>query len=149
MVAGAAPMTTRAHFLERALSLLGVPYIWGGKSSTGIDCSGLVTVALFDAGGPDWRSTRWSGRLHAELPSVDVLSPGDLVFYGPSETAISHVMVHVAEGLLVGACGGDAGCRTLNEAARRKARVKFRHLADYRPHDIRGFRRLPLETPNA
>jgi cell wall-associated NlpC family hydrolase len=37
-------------YVETALQFLGVPYLWGGKDSTGLDCSGLIQVALARAG---------------------------------------------------------------------------------------------------
>ena len=39
-----------ADFVETALRFMGTPYLWGGRSSLGIDCSGLVQIALAAAG---------------------------------------------------------------------------------------------------
>jgi hypothetical protein len=42
--------TTEPDFVAVALRFLGVPYLWGGKTSLGLDCSGLVQIALAAAG---------------------------------------------------------------------------------------------------
>jgi cell wall-associated NlpC family hydrolase len=73
---------SRESFLSAVLVLEGVPYKWGGKSARGIDCSGLVTLALKACGGPDLRQTHNSDRLWLELPEVVEPSMGDLAFYG-------------------------------------------------------------------
>ena len=41
---------TAEDFVATALSFLGMPYLWGGRTSLGLDCSGLVQVALNAAG---------------------------------------------------------------------------------------------------
>ena len=41
---------TRGDFLETAKLLLGTPYLWGGRGGLGIDCSGLIQIALAAAG---------------------------------------------------------------------------------------------------
>ena len=45
-----APSSTEADFVAVAERFVGTPYLWGGKSSLGIDCSGLVQIALNAAG---------------------------------------------------------------------------------------------------
>ena len=40
----------RETIIELAISLLGVPYLWGGRSSFGYDCSGFVQMVLKTAG---------------------------------------------------------------------------------------------------
>lgn len=134
----------RTLFLARALSFIGTPYLWNGKTPTGVDCSGLVTLALWEAGGPDWRATHDSERLYAVLPPVKSPLPGDLAFYGRPDD-IDHVMVWLPLGLVFGACGGGRTTTSVAEANRVQARVKVRESLHYRP-DFQAFRSMPLSA---
>jgi len=69
-------------FVAVAESLIGAPYLWGGKSSLGIDCSGLVQVALLAAGVEAPRdSDMQEAQLGALLEPGAELRRGDLVFW--------------------------------------------------------------------
>lgn len=144
-------------FLAEVLGLVGTPYLWGGKSPSGIDCSGVVTFGLWKVGGPDWRRTYSSERLWTQLEPIRFPRSGDLAFYGKSPRDISHVMVVLPldwdalgssdeseASLVVGACGGDSRTTTLAEAQRRGARVQVKRGIHYRD-DFRGFRKLPID----
>lgn len=136
----------RTAFLKAALGFLGAPYLWGGRSWSGIDCSGLVTVALHAAGGPDWRATHNTDTLWGELAAVDLPAAGDLVFYGGSgPDDVEHVMIHLALGMVFGASGGGRHITDLVTAQKARASVKVFETIPYRP-DLRGFRTLPLTT---
>jgi cell wall-associated NlpC family hydrolase len=81
-----APLQDMASdFVGLAEQLLGTPYLWGGKSSLGIDCSGLVQLALAAAGIAAPRDTDMQEeRLGAALRIGDDLKGlrrGDLVFW--------------------------------------------------------------------
>jgi len=69
------------NFVEVAERFVGVPYLWGGKSSLGIDCSGLVQVALTAAGIPCPRDSDMQERTLGRPASLERLQPGDLVFW--------------------------------------------------------------------
>jgi cell wall-associated NlpC family hydrolase len=72
-------------FVAVAERFLGVPYLWGGKSSLGLDCSGLVQVALHAAGRPCPRDSDMQeaalGRPLALASDLSNLQRGDLVFW--------------------------------------------------------------------
>jgi hypothetical protein len=71
-------------FVEVAERFVGTPYLWGGKSSLGIDCSGLVQVALTAAGTgcPRDSDMQESGLGRALSPAeMKALRRGDLIFW--------------------------------------------------------------------
>lgn len=71
-----------ADFVAVAAGFLGVPYLWGGKSALGIDCSGLVQLSLEAAGHAAPRDTdlQFAG-LGTALASDEPPRRGDLVFW--------------------------------------------------------------------
>jgi cell wall-associated NlpC family hydrolase len=78
----APPPNSRADLAIRsALSFLGVPYVWGGASRSGVDCSGLVMLA-YDAAGISL--PHYSGAQYQDTERVPLydIEPGDLLFYG-------------------------------------------------------------------
>ncbi|HVH02879.1 MAG TPA: NlpC/P60 family protein [Amaricoccus sp.] len=74
-----APVEDWVGLAER---LAGAPYLWGGRSARGIDCSGLVQVALLAAGRSAPRDSDMQAALLGEaLPARGRLRRGDLVFW--------------------------------------------------------------------
>ena len=69
-------------FVAVAEIFVGVPYLWGGKGPDGIDCSGLVQIALHAAGRPCPRDSDMQEAVLGEpLSFREELSRGDLVFW--------------------------------------------------------------------
>ncbi|PPU75816.1 MULTISPECIES: C40 family peptidase [Xanthomonas] len=86
--------------LQRAMALLGTPYVWGGESTEGFDCSGLVGYVFKTALGIDLpRVSRDIARDEsAELiKDPNALKVGDLVFFG-KRGRIDHVGLVVGDG---------------------------------------------------
>lgn len=80
------PVSERAEdFVAIAEGFLGTPYLWGGKSALGIDCSGLVQLALAQAGIAAPRDTDLQQQaLGKSLPLAEAqtdLKRGDIVFW--------------------------------------------------------------------
>jgi Bacterial dipeptidyl-peptidase Sh3 domain/NlpC/P60 family len=80
-----APIASKEpDFVAVAERFVGVPYLWGGKTSLGIDCSGLVQIALTASGAACPRdSDMQEHALGTPLPTDDLagLRRGDLIFW--------------------------------------------------------------------
>jgi hypothetical protein len=68
-------------YVAVAEKFLGAPYLWGGKTSLGIDCSGLVQVALAAAGLPCPRDSDLQEQALGSRLAFSDLRRGDLVFW--------------------------------------------------------------------
>ncbi len=89
---GAGGGEVESDFVATALQFLGVPYLWGGKASGGLDCSGLVQVALARAGIPCPRDSNAQAKSLGVAVAWEsgrtVLQRGDLI-YVPGHCAIA------------------------------------------------------------
>ncbi len=81
-----------------ALQYLGVPYVWGGASPSGFDCSGLVMYVYAQLGIslPHYTVSQWNA---TEPISMSQLQPGDLVFFN----GLGHVGIYIGGGEMVNA----------------------------------------------
>lgn len=76
----------------------GIPYLWGGLSSKGTDCSGLVRMAYMGQGRILPRDARLMVHEGEEV-SRDSLRAGDLLFFGNAKTGrITHVAIYDRDG---------------------------------------------------
>lgn len=84
--------------LQRAFSLLGTPYRWGGNSpDSGFDCSGLVGYVFRTIGIDLPRVSRAMAGEGTKVASRDALAEGDLVFFG-RRGRIDHVGIYIGDG---------------------------------------------------
>ena len=87
----------------KALSLLGVPYVYGGKSARGTDCSGFVLQVMASEGVslPRRSSDQYA---QGEAVAREDLQAGDLVFFDTSGSgSVSHVGIYLGEGQFINA----------------------------------------------
>jgi peptidoglycan DL-endopeptidase CwlO len=77
---------------------LGVPYVWGGASPAGFDCSGLVMWSYARAGIslPRTSGAQYAATTHIPLSDIQ---PGDLLFYGPGGS--EHVAMYIGGGTMI------------------------------------------------
>jgi cell wall-associated NlpC family hydrolase len=73
--------TKEADFVAVAERFVGAPYLWGGKSSMGLDCSGLVQVALTACGIKCPRDSDMQEKALGKAANLAGLQSGDLVFW--------------------------------------------------------------------
>ena len=92
-----------ASIIRTAHTLMGVPYLWAGTSSKGVDCSGFVRTVLFmhDIIIPRDASQQAYVGQHIDIaPDFSNLQPGDLVFFGRKATPqrkerVVHVAIYI------------------------------------------------------
>lgn len=83
-----------------AKKYMGVPYVWGGYSPSGFDCSGFVCYVLKESGVWDIGRTTAQG-LYNATKRVKSPKPGDLVFWTGTNPSSTNLITHV------GICIGD------------------------------------------
>lgn len=93
-----------------ARSMLGAPYLWGGTSSLAPDCSGFTQIAFMAAGMLLPRDTAMQIKCGAEVPSLDLALPGDLVFYG-NNGRVNHVAIYLGNKRIIHSSGHVRICR--------------------------------------
>jgi len=83
-----------AQAVQIAMGELGVPYVWGGASPSGFDCSGLTMWVYAQLGIhlDHFTGSQWNAGPHV---AEDQLAPGDLVFFEPG---IGHVGLYIGGG---------------------------------------------------
>jgi cell wall-associated NlpC family hydrolase len=95
---------------------MGVPYLWGGTSSKGVDCSGFTKTIYFMNGKilpRDASQQVYAGELVDENKNFDQLRPGDLLFFGYAATdstqeRITHVGMWIGDNQFIHSPGLEA-----------------------------------------
>ena len=105
------------RLLNEAARYLGTPYVWGGYSPSGFDCSGFVSYCLTNSG------VRNTGRLTAQglynicTPvSQSEAQPGDLIFFTGTYDAgepVTHIGIYVGNGQMIH-CGHPVQYTSIN-----------------------------------
>lgn len=103
-----APVSLGRRVASIALSLVGLPYRWGGTTRHGFDCSGLVQY-IYQKVGIVLPRTSYEQFSVGKPVSWHDLSPGDLLFFTTDAPGASHVAVYVGNGLIVQALNQHAG----------------------------------------
>ncbi len=101
------PPLDRQTFVHFARQFLGTTYVWGGKTSFGLDCSGFVQL-LYDLFNRPVRRDAWMQFEDAQFVSEDPLEaqPGDLYFFAEnSGQKITHVGIALGNGKIIHARG--------------------------------------------
>jgi len=119
-----APPNVHGGVVGIAMQYLGVPYVWGGSSPRGFDCSGLVAYVFAQIGVSLPHSSYAQFGMGTPV-SISQLQPGDLVFF----TGASHVGIYIGGGQFIHAPHtGDV--------------VKISSLSGYYSSNFAGGRRI-------
>lgn len=134
--------------LEVALKFNGVPYLWGGKSSKGIDCSGLAYFVYYMNGMVLTRDASQQVKYGKEITSVydfEDLKAGDLLFFGrpaseSSPERVTHVVIYKGDSEFIHASGsnGRVGINSMDQE-----RKNF--IPSYAKSFIRAMRIIDVE----
>ena len=91
--------TQGEKLVDLALTFLGVPYVYGGSSPSGFDCSGFTQYCARQVG-ITIKRTATAQLSNGTKVSRDQLKPGDLVFFGYGNTA-THVGIYIGDNKFV------------------------------------------------
>jgi len=99
-------MLKKSGLIDTAMQFLGVPYLWGGRTDTGIDCSGFIqTIHLLHG----YKLPRDSSDQYsfAKIKSKDIKDAerGDLIYFNTTGKKVNHVGLYLGDGGVLHASG--------------------------------------------
>lgn len=90
---------------ENAMTLLNAPYLWGGKSPLGIDCSGFVQLVYMLSGIHLMRDASMQAGMGEPISFLEEARPGDLLFFDNEDGQIVHVGIYLENNKIIHASG--------------------------------------------
>ena len=93
------PSTNGAKIAAEAMKYIGTPYVWGGTTPSGFDCSGYMMYVVLKATGKQIPRTTFAQVEYGQPVARENLQPGDFVFFANTYTAgVSHAGIYVGNG---------------------------------------------------
>jgi hypothetical protein len=96
---------SKENLINTALLYLNTPYLWGGKTPFGIDCSGLTQMVYKINGYPLKRDANQQVEQGEALSFIEESEPGDLAFFDNPEGDITHVGIIMKDNYIIHAHG--------------------------------------------
>ena len=95
----------KSNLVQTAFTFLNSPYLWGGKTPFGIDCSGFTQMVYKLNGYNLLRDASQQATQGEALSFIEESEPGDLAFFDNSEGAIIHVGIIMKDNYIIHAHG--------------------------------------------
>lgn len=104
--------------LAKQLATQNIPYVWGGESLNGMDCSGLTDYVYQKAAGISLGHYTVTQESHVTKKAVSAAQPGDLLFWGNEGASSYHVAIYIGNNQYVAAPqpGQNVEVETINSA---------------------------------
>jgi len=88
------------QIVQSAVKYMGVPYVWGGNTCSGIDCSGLVKAVYSEYGISLPRVARDQANVGYAVPWED-LQPGDRLYFACKGAQVDHAGIYMGDGYFI------------------------------------------------
>ncbi len=95
----------KSKLIETAYLFLNAPYLWGGKTNFGVDCSGLTQMVYKLNGYKLLRDASQQATQGEPLSFIEESEPGDLAFFDNEEGVITHVGIIMKDNYIIHAHG--------------------------------------------
>ena len=95
----------KSNLINTAFMFLNAPYLWGGKTPFGIDCSGFTQMVYKLNGYKLLRDAAQQSKQGEALSFIEESEPGDLAFFDNDEGTIIHVGIIMADNYIIHASG--------------------------------------------
>lgn len=95
----------KSEIIKTAFMYLNAPYLWGGKSPFGIDCSGFTQMVYKLNGYKLMRDATQQSKQGVALSFIEESEPGDLAFFDNEEGTIIHVGIIMKDNFIIHASG--------------------------------------------
>lgn len=93
------------NVIENAFMYLQAPYLWGGRTPFGIDCSGFTQMVYKLSGIPLKRDAHMQAEQGTSVHLLDECQPGDLAFFDNADGKIIHTGILIARNRIIHASG--------------------------------------------
>jgi gamma-D-glutamyl-L-lysine dipeptidyl-peptidase len=125
---GALPSPRQGNPVDEARVYLGAPYLWGGMTARGIDCSGLVHMSYRSLGRLVPRDAHQQEEAGAKLTAGE-LRPGDLVTYGEADKQhATHIAFWLGSGRILHSTERAGINGVVEELEREELRARRRYF---------------------